>query len=270
MSSLAKVSVVIPYYNNANTIIQTLQSVLNQNYKFIEIIIVDDGSKDKTYEILVEFIKTYSIKNLQIIKQENQGPSLARNNGANHASGKYLVFIDADDYIDCRYIEKCISIIDNHSEIEIIYSDVEFFGSKNGKWKLADYKISSFLTGNCIPIFAMIKTDTFLEVGGFDQNLKYTEDFELWIKIIKKYGNCVYKIQEILYYYRKSEEMTSITDNEDEDDLVGKSFLYIYNKHYDFYKQNNLDIINLLLTFKYKNKYKNLWYKKIFKKLLNK
>lgn len=87
------ISVVIPLYNKEKSIAQSLQSVLNQSYTDFEIVVVDDGSTDKSVEI-VEGIEDARLK---LFKQPNAGPSKARNTGVGHASGEWIVFLDADD-----------------------------------------------------------------------------------------------------------------------------------------------------------------------------
>lgn len=261
-----KVSVVIPYYNNETTIEETLNSVINQTHKNLEIVIVDDGSKEVSHSFLEKLEEQY---NLTILKQTNSGPSVARNYGAQKSSGNYLLFLDADDKIEETYIEKCISKFDENSALQIVYSNARYFDYKNEDWILPDLKFPEFLIDNCIFISAIIKRETFIEIGLFDTNINFTEDWELWMRIIKKYStNSVYRIPETLFYYRKRKEKNSLTDTRDVDDNAEKCRLYIYNKHYDLYKNHNLDLISLITSvndnLKYKKKYYNIWYKKLF------
>lgn len=266
MMSKDKVSVVIPYYNNETTIEETLNSVINQTHKNLEIVIVDDGSKEVSYSFLEKIREHY---NLTILKQTNSGPSVARNYGAQKSSGQYLLFLDADDKIEETYIEKCISKFDENSALQIVYSNARYFDYKNEDWILPELKFPQFLIDNCIFISAIIKRETFTEIGLFDTNINFTEDWELWMRIIKKYSiNSVYRISETLFYYRKRKEKNSLTDTRDIDDNAEKCRLYIYNKHYDLYKNHNLDLISLITSvndnLKYKRKYYNIWYKKLF------
>ena len=104
-----KVSVIIPIYNAEKTIEKTINSIINQTYKYLEILCINDGSTDKTEKIL----KKLESKDdrIKIIFQENGGVSKARNTGIENASGKYICFIDADDYIQNDYIKECINIL---------------------------------------------------------------------------------------------------------------------------------------------------------------
>lgn len=266
------VSIIIPSFNNADTIIETLQSIEKQSYKNNEVIIVDDGSSDDLKSIVREYQNTSSLQ-LSYYYQENSGPSVARNKGAQLAKGVYLLFLDADDLLHENYIEKAVAIFQGNPKINIVYGTAEFFGAEVGKWELADYNVQDFLKYNSIPIFAVIKKDVFHDVGGFDDQLTFTEDWELWIRIIKKYDG-VYKIPETVYYYRKRFNKTSLSDNMNVNNKSDLSRLYIYNKHYDFYCENGLDLTTLINTTyhlkHFKKKYNNIWYKKIMAKLKRK
>lgn len=112
------VSVVIPTYNRAGLIRHALDSVLNQTYQNIEIIVVDDGSTDNSYEIL----KTYGNK-IQYIKTDHAGTAYARNVGMNAASGEYIGFLDSDDYYHPFKIELQTDFLKAHPEVGMVYTE---------------------------------------------------------------------------------------------------------------------------------------------------
>lgn len=262
------VSVVIPCYNCETTINETIQSVLSQTYKNIEIICVNDGSTDNTLVKLQEIGANNN--RITVINQENKGQSKTRNTGAIAAKGYYLFFLDADDLIAPTFFEKAVNIIENNQDVQIVYARSEFFGARTGEWKLADFEIKSFLRDNCIPIAALIRKEEFIKADGFDESLTFFEDWELWLKIIIN-GGKVYRIPETLFFYRKHPEKTSLTNKAwKEKTIISKNKLAIYNKHYDFYHNNLGSFDELLTDFKYKEKYYNVWYKKLFYKLKKK
>lgn len=267
------ISIIIPCYNNSDTLIETLQSIQLQTYLNTEIIIVDDCSVDDSFKLAQTYILEKKINGNVYKNNSNQGPSVSRNKGVNEASGKYLLFLDADDLIEKTYIKKCIDLLENRADLNIIYSEAEFFGSKNGKWELPDFKLPDFLINNCIPVSSVIKKEVFDELGGFDEKLRFTEDWELWIRIISNFGG-VYKIPEVLFYYRKRNDNSSLTDNMNLNSLDEHSRLHIYNKHYNFYKKNGFDITSLISSKianeYYKNKYYNQWFKKLFYRIKRK
>lgn len=113
MSNLPKISVIIPCYNVCEYIERCLESVLNQTYKNIEVILIDDGSTDNTDVVISKLIDNK--KNIIFIRNENSGVSNARNTGLKHSSGEYLMFIDSDDYIAKNMIENMYKLMCKYS-----------------------------------------------------------------------------------------------------------------------------------------------------------
>jgi glycosyltransferase involved in cell wall biosynthesis len=267
MDNTVIVSIVIPCYNNHDTIVETLESISSQDFKDFEIIIVNDGSTDTSKQIIEEYC-TKSKSTITLINQENSGPSFARNKGASCAKGKYLLFIDADDKMASNYISECLQVFKNKPDALIVYSEIELFEAATGKWELNNFKLPDFLITNCIPICGLIETEKFKDIGGFDTEISFTEDWELWIRFIQKFGLGVYKIPKPLFFYRKRFNQNSLTDTKGQHVYGEKCRLYIYNKHYDFYKKHNLSLDNLFNFrhnyFKIYKKYYNTWYKKLF------
>lgn len=110
---LKKVSVIIPTFNCEKYINRCIESILQQTYKNIEIIIVNDGSTDNTINICNKFKKNND--NILLINKENEGPSIARKLGVENAKGEYISFIDSDDYIDINFYEKLINMLEHTS-----------------------------------------------------------------------------------------------------------------------------------------------------------
>ena len=100
------VSIIIPVYNTEKYLSKCLESVINQTYKNLEIILINDGSTDKSKEICESFAK--KDKRIQILNKENSGVSSARNHGMRLAKGQYIAFIDGDDYAEENYIEELL------------------------------------------------------------------------------------------------------------------------------------------------------------------
>lgn len=116
-----KISVVIPVYNAENYIRKCLDSVIYQTYTDWEVIAIDDGSKDSSYNILIEYANKDS--RIKVVKQKNSGAGSARNKGILNATGKYIVFLDSDDYINESYFQEIYDIASqNHSDV--IFVDV--------------------------------------------------------------------------------------------------------------------------------------------------
>lgn len=238
------ISVIIPCFNNSKTITETLDAIGKQTHPPIEIIIVNDGSTDDSQSIVDQYCAEG--KKFRTISKTNGGPASARNEGSKVATGEYLLFIDADDLIAPTFIEKCINLISNDPGISIAYTKAVYFEAQQGEWKLPEFNMPDFLLDNCIPITSVIKRNRFQQIGGFDENLDFLEDWDLWIRIIKE-GGTAKRINEHLFYYRKRFNQTSLTDNKFKHNKSDESRLYVYNKNYPFYRQHNLDLTNLII-----------------------
>ena len=262
-----KISIIIPYYKGENYIHETLQSVYDQTYQDFEVIIVNDGSERSALDLIEK--KSY-FKNLKIIHQENQGQSSARNNGVKSATGKYILFLDCDDLIDKKFLDKTHQILSKNNEIRICYSKGKFFEKTDKQWVLQPFNTFDFLIENCIPITALIYKEDFEKVGGFDTQLNYYEDWDFWISLVE-IGAKVHKIDEFLFFYRIRNTTDSLTNTSiDNSSRLSDNFFEIYKKHYTFYKQNGLDFHSIMSLIrenkKYKAKYYDEWYRKLIYK----
>lgn len=136
-----KVSVIMPVYNGAAYIRKGIQSVIGQTYRALELIIVNDGSKDNSKEIVEQIIRENpsEINRIKYIEQENQGIARARNRGLAEASGVYVTFIDQDDWLDIGYIECLMKKAEETDADEVIggYRLVSEQGKVETEWNLA-------------------------------------------------------------------------------------------------------------------------------------
>ncbi|WP_164108911.1 MULTISPECIES: glycosyltransferase family 2 protein [Sphingobacterium] len=259
------VSVIIPTFNNVDTIIDTLQSVFGQTYECIEVIIVNDGSTDGTLEKVEYFIKDKD--NFYLFSTDNRGVSAARNYGFENSKGELVVFLDADDLLDANYIKLCVDQFDTDPSIHLVYTKAVFFERIEGVFKLPDFSMQRLLFQNCFTVTSMLKSNDFREVGMFDVNLSYAEDWEFWIRLVSKYPKVV-KIEKPLFFYRRRNSLNSATDLRDIKNVAESSMFYIYKKHHELYLKHGLGIDSLLKSkadaIKYKQKYYNIWYKKVF------
>lgn len=124
---MSKVSIIIPVYNAEKTLCRCLDSLVVQTYEDVEIILVNDGSVDSSRNICETYRDKYS--QIILINQENAGPATARNVGIDSASGKYISFVDADDYVECGMIEEMVNAAEtNHTEMVICGYDQEHSG----------------------------------------------------------------------------------------------------------------------------------------------
>lgn len=189
-------SVIIPLYNKEKYIQNTLKCVFNQSFTNFEIIVVNDGSTDRSLEILEDF----SDERLKIIHQKNQGVSVARNTGMQNAKADYICFLDADDtwrpnhlqafhnaitkFPDAKmYCNRYVTQISKNTFIENKFINIP--GNYEGY--VTDFFKSSLINRVALTSAVCINKDIFNEIGGFDPTLKSDQDLDYWIKIALKY-----------------------------------------------------------------------------------
>jgi glycosyltransferase involved in cell wall biosynthesis len=198
------ISVVIPAYNAERTIPATLLSVLRQTVDDLEVIVVDDGSTDNTFDV----VRSYEDPRLRILRQENAGHAGARNAGIGHTTGKYVAFVDADDLWLPRKLEAQLAFLRGHPDVRALHSAAIhvddglrplFIGQcPDGKNSLIDVLCFRGLPGfMCTPIIERQLLD---ELGRFDQSLIILQDWDLAIRLARR-GE-LHSISEPLALYR--------------------------------------------------------------------
>ena len=265
------VSIVIPAYNVASTVIETLESIVGQSYDNIETIIVDDGSTDATLNLIQEFVK-YK-QGIQVYSKNNEGLAATRNYGFQFVKGKYLLFLDADDLIDSRFVELCVDAFISHPAVDIVTTQVKHFERINNIYIPPSFTPDMILRMNCFVITSMIKSEAFKEIGMFDTTLKFHEDWDMWIRMTEKYHH-VFRIEKPLFFYRKRESMDSLCDYNDRENVSDEAHLYIYQKHYKRFSTYGYSLSKIFEAIRtaenYKRKYNGIWYRKLFYKFLKK
>lgn len=185
-------SVVIPLYNKADYIEKAVVSVLQQTYPTFELIIINDGSTDDSWQRVAR----YNDARIQLIDQPNSGVSVTRNRGVLVASFEYVAFLDADDWWEPTFLEQMAQLIQKYNEA--ILFGCNYYYVKHGRCKVEpkgltetfragyiDY-ISAYSSQFCVLLncsFVVVQKQAFLAVGGFKPNLRFSEDFDLWIRL---------------------------------------------------------------------------------------
>ncbi len=188
-SNSPKISVIVPTYNRAYQLKETLCSVLTQTYQDFELIVVDDGSIDDTSKVVKEFPR---VKHLTL--KENYGVSIARNVGLASAKGKYICFLDSDDLWDQKKLKIQFCWMEDNTDCQVCYTDEIWIrnGVRVNQMNI-HRKYSGDIYLHCLPLCivspssAMLRIGLFDEIGGFDESLPACEDYDLWLRISMKY-----------------------------------------------------------------------------------
>lgn len=201
------VSIIVPCYNQAEFLAETLDSVLAQTYSYWECIIVNDGSPDNTEEIAV----LYSNKDNRFVycKKNNGGIADARNYGIKKSHGKYILPLDSDDKIAPTYIEKAVKCHQNNPHTKLVYSDIMHFGLIEGEYELPAYNYNKLLYMNHIVCTCMYKREDYEKTNGYNISMIYgLEDWDFLLSLLGP-NDSVQKIEEPLFYYRQKEKSRS-------------------------------------------------------------
>jgi len=209
-------SVIIPLYNKAPYIAKAIESVLGQTYRDFEVIVIDDGSTDQSLEVA----KTFENKSITIISQPNSGVSTARNNGVKLAKYPYICFLDADDWWHPTFLEEMKRLITDFPDAGIYGSG--YYIVKNGQERIAPIGVPQgfeqgiidycevYAKTLCMPltsISVVIPKHIFDEEKGFKSQLKFGEDFDLWIRIALKHK--VILVNKPLAYYNQDVDLNN-------------------------------------------------------------
>lgn len=194
------ISVVIPCYNHGEFLEDAVNSIPIKKYPFIEIIIVNDGSTDGSTLSVLERLEKGNIK---VIHQGNAGLGAARNKGISHASGKYILPLDADNELLEPYFSAALTILEENESVAVVYGNPLFFGSENGIKEIPEFNLQSLITANFIDACAIFRKSAWLKVGGYDENMPYmgVEDWEFWLHLSFS-GFKFKKIDEVAFKYR--------------------------------------------------------------------
>ncbi|RAJ13403.1 glycosyltransferase family 2 protein [Olleya aquimaris] len=251
-------SVAIPVYNKEKYILNTLTSVLNQSFQDFEIILVDDGSTDDSLKI----IESLEDQRITLIKQKNQGASVARNNAIMAAKGKYIATLDADDLWESNHLQalkECIESIDN----AVLYCTNYRIKRTNGFITNAKFNfeygntcqlVEDFFEANIINYIphsssVAFKKEDFLSIGGYNPKYRTGQDIDLWIKFAL-YGNIAFNPKITMLYNFYDEDSLSNSNLNTDRKLLITSFKKAETNHPSL--KRYLDIKRYALAIRYR------------------
>lgn len=200
---MPKVSVVIPTYNYARFLSESIQSVLDQTYTDFELVVVDDGSTDNTREV----VESFHDPRIRYIYQENQGVSAAQNTGTNVSVGEYICGLGSDDMYLPMNLEMKVKILNSCPEVGLVCSDAYIFDNKTGNilgrywhdkpfhyWvdpeRASRQPLRELLNRGCFiaPQTILIRRRVMDAVGSFDESIPTHEDWDLFIRVAQQFA----------------------------------------------------------------------------------
>jgi len=192
---MPRVSVVIPVYNAERFVSETIESIISQTYSSWEVVAVDDGSKDRSLEILRGFERRMPEK-IRVISQKNSGVSMARNAGIGVSRGEYIAFLDQDDLWMPKKLEKQVPLLDSNRELGLVYSDAYIVWEREGRTRTAFSILKPFrgrvferliLENFIVVSTAVVRKDAVDRVGAFNHKYRISEDYDLFLRIADQF-----------------------------------------------------------------------------------
>jgi glycosyltransferase involved in cell wall biosynthesis len=209
------VTVVIPAYNSAQYISQTLDSIEAQSFSDYEVIVVNDGSSDS--DQLEQALRSHPLE-VTYLSQENKGVSAARNAAIQIARGEFYVQLDADDQLKPNYLEAQLEILKNNPDVVLVYPNATIVVAGSEK-ELEFMEISpsqgevsfeSLVREDCVVMTCVTaRMNVIRDAGMFDEDLLSCEDFDLWLRIAKNHGRIVYHREPLVIYRRHAASLSA-------------------------------------------------------------
>ncbi|MHB8929327.1 MAG: glycosyltransferase family 2 protein [Melioribacteraceae bacterium] len=190
------VSIIMPTFNRANYLKRSIESVLNQSFKMWELIIVDDGSSDNTFQIVDEYILQF--ENIRYMKHSNRRPALATNAGIQASCGELIAFLGSDDEWKSEFLKQRVDFLKDHPDIDFIHGGVEVIGHPYVKDKndlTREIHIDECIVGGTF----FGKRNVFIELGGF-RDLSYSDDSNFYERAVKKFNVAKVDFPTYIYY----------------------------------------------------------------------
>lgn len=245
-------SIIVPLYNKEKVISDTFRSILNQTYSDFEVVVVNDGSTDKS----VDIVKGFNDERIRIVEQANSGVSSARNRGISEAKYEFLAFIDADDIWEKDYLETQKKLIDMFPECSVFACNyyLKQIGKDRTQARILGLKSNdeNFVLDNYFEVASraapplwtsavVVRKCAMIEVGGFMTGVKSGEDLLAWARLAVK--NRIAFCRQPKAVYMQGYSNLRLPEKVD---LVGKQFEILF--------RNNRDVRHL-------RKYVSFWYK---------
>jgi len=196
------VSIILPSFNRADLLPRAVDSVYRQTEKSFELIVIDDGSTDNTFDIINRYLENH--ENIRYVKQQNMKLPIALNVGIKLAAGKYITFLGSDDLYKPEHLKTRVEYLENNPDVDMLHGGVEIIGNKFVKDKNNLSKMIS-IEDCAVGGTFFGKRNVFTELDGF-KNIAYSEDSEFLERAEKRFKIEKYSEHKTYVYYRDSED----------------------------------------------------------------
>lgn len=230
-------SIVIPCFNHGNYVAEAVDSALAQTWPKVEVVVVDDGSTDSATAAAVD--RQGERPRVRALRVANGGLAAARNHGIAHSRGEFLLMLDADDVLAPTFLERTVPVLRADARVGIVYTDVEYFGARKGKWHTPEFDFVELLCRNLMVATSLYRRACWEAVGGYDATMRDGfEDWEFWIAIGER-GFAGARVPEPLFRYRQhATSMLAATQKK-----RAEIYRHIVRKHRDTFVRHLEDVL---------------------------
>ncbi|XWK85820.1 MAG: glycosyltransferase [Phormidium sp.] len=197
------ISVIIPAYNNEKTIQETIESVLRQTFTDFELIVINDGSTDRTLEI----VSTIKDPRIKVFSYSNAGGAVSRNRGFYHSSGEFIAFLDADDLWTPDKLEAQLKALQENPQAAVAYSWLNSIDESSNFLRTGNHRTENgeiyaklylipFIESGSNPL---IRRQALMDIGGFDESLPASQDYDLYLRLAARYEFIAVPFPQVLY-----------------------------------------------------------------------
>lgn len=241
------VSILIPLYNAEKYIVETLESCIHQTYKNIEVIVVDDGSKDNSLKVATDYALTHP--QVKIIVQQNGGGCKARNTAFANSTGDYIMYLDADDIISDDKIESQVNLLKAEPDTTVATCKWDRFYEELSDAKFPHrhvYKnydsglelVEDLLNGGMFGVTCYMTSRQLIEMAGpWDERILVNQDGEFFFRVLLNAKRVIYSDQGALYYRSSDQNSTS---RKKPTEKRGNSLIYSYIRELDYAREKGM------------------------------
>ncbi|UBH24488.1 glycosyltransferase [Micrococcus porci] len=238
---MSTVSIIIPCYKEGALLLAAVHSAVGQTHPDIEVLVVADGVEDPgTLDILRQIV---TLDGVAVLHQCNGGVSSARNEGIRHATGEFLIFLDADDLLAPDFASLGSQWLAEHPQVRVFGGETIMFGDLEGPYG-PRFNLGQLFNQSLLQVGQMVRRADAEAVGGFDENLRRYEDQDFFLKILALSDDphrAVHQIARPLYYYRK--HAASETAGGD-DDLEIRSQARVFRNNVALFERHAEDFVS--------------------------
>jgi glycosyltransferase involved in cell wall biosynthesis len=202
MTSAVAISVVVPCFNSAAFLAETVDSLVAQTTEAMEVIFVDDGSEDGTAAMLARILALHADRRMRVVSQPNAGVAAARNRGIALAEGRYILPLDADDRLAPTMLARAAAVLDARPEIAIVFTDRQDFGALTGRHPGGRFELDRLKYFNQLSYCALYRREVWMAIGGYRPNVSGFDDWDFWLAAAAR-GFIAHHIPEPLVLHRR-------------------------------------------------------------------